>query len=78
MIPIGRFGVPEEISSVVEMLVMNAYMTNKVILGLNANNNQLFNIHSTRSLSLMVDGLPVDFEKCPICQIVAENCARES
>lgn len=32
MIPIGRFGKPEEISSIVEMLVGNAYMTNKIIV----------------------------------------------
>lgn len=31
-IPIGRLGVPEEISSIVEMLVLNAYMTNKASL----------------------------------------------
>ena len=30
MIPIGRMGVPEEIASIVQMLVQNEYMTNKV------------------------------------------------
>ncbi|KAJ8495397.1 hypothetical protein ONZ45_g12882 [Pleurotus djamor] len=30
IIPIGRFGTPEEVSSCVEVLVNNAYMTNKV------------------------------------------------
>ncbi|KAF5378922.1 hypothetical protein D9757_008727 [Collybiopsis confluens] len=29
MIPVGRLGIPSEISSIVEMLVTNAYMTNK-------------------------------------------------
>lgn len=29
-IPVGRFGQPAEIASVVELLVLNAYMTNKV------------------------------------------------
>ncbi|TFK51559.1 NAD-binding protein [Heliocybe sulcata] len=32
MIPVGRFGQPEEIASIVEMLVGNAYMTNKIIV----------------------------------------------
>jgi 3-oxoacyl-[acyl-carrier protein] reductase len=32
-IPIGRFGHPQEIASVVELLVTNAYMTNKVGYG---------------------------------------------
>jgi len=31
-IPVGRFGQPAEIASVVEMLVTNAYMTNKIIV----------------------------------------------
>ncbi|KAF8151728.1 NAD-binding protein [Crassisporium funariophilum] len=31
-IPVGRFGVPSEIASIVEMLVTNAYMTNKIIV----------------------------------------------
>ncbi|KAH9475175.1 L-rhamnose 1-dehydrogenase (NADP(+)) [Psilocybe cubensis] len=31
-IPVGRFGLPHEIASVVEMLVSNAYMTNKIIV----------------------------------------------
>ncbi|TFK38451.1 NAD-binding protein [Crucibulum laeve] len=31
-IPIGRFGLPNEIASVVEMLVTNAYMSNKIIV----------------------------------------------
>ncbi|KAJ3565516.1 hypothetical protein NP233_g7584 [Leucocoprinus birnbaumii] len=31
-IPIGRFGVPQEVASVVELLVTNAYMTNKIIV----------------------------------------------
>ncbi|KDQ22947.1 hypothetical protein PLEOSDRAFT_1050810 [Pleurotus ostreatus PC15] len=30
LIPVNRFGVPEEVSSCVELLVTNAYMTNKV------------------------------------------------
>ncbi|KAF7416420.1 hypothetical protein PC9H_002686 [Pleurotus ostreatus] len=30
LIPVNRFGVPEEVASCVEMLVTNAYMTNKV------------------------------------------------
>jgi 3-oxoacyl-[acyl-carrier protein] reductase len=30
LIPVGRLGKPEEIASVVSMLVGNAYMTNKV------------------------------------------------
>ncbi|KII84773.1 hypothetical protein PLICRDRAFT_45579 [Plicaturopsis crispa FD-325 SS-3] len=30
LIPVGRFGRPEEIASVVEMLAGNGYMTNKV------------------------------------------------
>jgi len=30
MIPVGRLGVPDEIASIVEVLVTNAYMTNKV------------------------------------------------
>jgi hypothetical protein len=30
MIPIGRMGKPHEVASVVEMLVTNAYLTNKV------------------------------------------------
>ncbi|EIN04398.1 NAD(P)-binding protein [Punctularia strigosozonata HHB-11173 SS5] len=29
LIPVGRFGQPEEIASIVELLVLNAYMTNK-------------------------------------------------
>ncbi|KZT18767.1 NAD-binding protein [Neolentinus lepideus HHB14362 ss-1] len=32
MIPVGRFGTPAEIASVVEMLVANAYMTNKIVV----------------------------------------------
>ncbi|KXN91312.1 3-oxoacyl-[acyl-carrier-protein] reductase FabG [Leucoagaricus sp. SymC.cos] len=32
-IPIGRFGRPQEVASVVELLVTNAYMTNKVSFG---------------------------------------------
>ncbi|KIK54769.1 hypothetical protein GYMLUDRAFT_48464 [Collybiopsis luxurians FD-317 M1] len=32
MIPVGRLGVPDEIASVVELLVTNAYMTNKIIV----------------------------------------------
>jgi 3-oxoacyl-[acyl-carrier protein] reductase len=31
-IPVGRFGLPTEIASIVEMLVTNAYMTNKIIV----------------------------------------------
>ncbi|TFK66067.1 NAD-binding protein [Pluteus cervinus] len=31
-IPVGRFGLPDEIASVVELLVCNAYMTNKIIV----------------------------------------------
>ncbi|KAF9005080.1 NAD-binding protein [Cyathus striatus] len=31
-IPVGRFGVPDEIASVVEMLATNSYMTNKIIV----------------------------------------------
>ncbi|KJA17333.1 hypothetical protein HYPSUDRAFT_170644 [Hypholoma sublateritium FD-334 SS-4] len=31
-IPVGRFGLPEDIASVVEMLVLNSYMTNKIIV----------------------------------------------
>lgn len=30
MIPVGRLGVPQEIASVVEMLALNGYLTNKV------------------------------------------------
>ncbi|KAF9530670.1 NAD-binding protein [Crepidotus variabilis] len=30
-IPVGRFGLPEEIASVVELLATNAYMTNKIV-----------------------------------------------
>ncbi|KAF4622201.1 hypothetical protein D9613_009360 [Agrocybe pediades] len=33
-IPVGRFGRPEEISTVVEMLVSNSYMTNKAIISI--------------------------------------------
>lgn len=29
LIPVGRFGQPEEVAQVVELLVTNAYMTNK-------------------------------------------------
>ncbi|KAJ4490709.1 NAD-binding protein [Lentinula aciculospora] len=32
MIPVGRLGVPSEIASIVELLVTNAYMTNKIIV----------------------------------------------
>ncbi|KDQ57893.1 hypothetical protein JAAARDRAFT_250632 [Jaapia argillacea MUCL 33604] len=32
LIPVGRFGKPDEIASVVEMLVGNSYMTNKIIV----------------------------------------------
>ncbi|KAF9267195.1 NAD-binding protein [Marasmius fiardii PR-910] len=32
MIPVGRFGLPKEIASIVEVLVTNAYMTNKIIV----------------------------------------------
>jgi len=32
IIPVGRFGVPEEIGAVVELLATNAYMTNKIIV----------------------------------------------
>jgi len=32
MIPVGRLGVPDEIASIVELLVTNAYMTNKIIV----------------------------------------------
>jgi NAD(P)-dependent dehydrogenase (short-subunit alcohol dehydrogenase family) len=32
LVPIGRVGEPEEIASVVEMLVKNEYMTNKARL----------------------------------------------
>ncbi|KAJ3746030.1 NAD-binding protein [Lentinula detonsa] len=32
MIPVGRLGVPNEIASIVELLVTNAYMTNKIIV----------------------------------------------
>jgi len=31
-IPVGRFGLPHEVAPVVEMLVTNAYMTNKIIV----------------------------------------------
>ncbi|EKM76264.1 hypothetical protein AGABI1DRAFT_131361 [Agaricus bisporus var. burnettii JB137-S8] len=31
-IPIGRFGRPQEVASIVELLVTNAYMTNKIIV----------------------------------------------
>jgi len=31
LIPMGRFGQPEEIAAVVELLVTNAYMTNKIV-----------------------------------------------
>jgi 3-oxoacyl-[acyl-carrier protein] reductase len=31
-IPVGRFGLPHEIASIVEMLVTNAYMTNKIVV----------------------------------------------
>ncbi|KAF9445194.1 NAD(P)-binding protein [Macrolepiota fuliginosa MF-IS2] len=31
-IPVGRFGYPQEIASVVEMLVTNSYMTNKIVV----------------------------------------------
>ncbi|KAM6499730.1 NAD-binding protein [Amanita muscaria] len=31
-VPVGRFGVPSEIASVVELLVTNGYMTNKIIV----------------------------------------------
>ncbi|KAF9483667.1 NAD-binding protein [Pholiota conissans] len=31
-IPVGRFGLPVEIATIVEMLVTNAYMTNKIIV----------------------------------------------
>ncbi|KAF5319409.1 hypothetical protein D9619_008631 [Psilocybe cf. subviscida] len=31
-IPVGRFGLPDEIASIVEMLVTNSYMTNKIIV----------------------------------------------
>jgi NAD(P)-dependent dehydrogenase (short-subunit alcohol dehydrogenase family) len=30
LIPMGRLGLPEEIASIVDMLVDNGYMTNKV------------------------------------------------
>lgn len=30
----GRFGMPEEIAAVVELLISNSYMTNKVFRGL--------------------------------------------
>ncbi|ESK95402.1 3-ketoacyl-acyl carrier protein reductase [Moniliophthora roreri MCA 2997] len=32
MIPVGRLGVPNEIASIVELLVTNAYMTNKIVV----------------------------------------------
>ncbi|KAI0065207.1 NAD-binding protein [Artomyces pyxidatus] len=32
LIPMGRFGQPEEIACVVELLVTNAYMTNKIVV----------------------------------------------
>ncbi|KAJ3772600.1 NAD-binding protein [Lentinula raphanica] len=32
MIPVGRLGIPNEIASIVELLVTNAYMTNKIIV----------------------------------------------
>jgi len=32
MIPIGRMGKPHEVASVVEMLVTNAYLTNKIMV----------------------------------------------
>nr|GAT57963.1 NAD-binding protein [Mycena chlorophos] len=32
MIPIGRLGKPDEVASVVEMLVSNAYLTNKIMV----------------------------------------------
>jgi len=31
LIPVGRFGQPEEIAQVVELLITNSYMTNKII-----------------------------------------------
>ncbi|EJD01003.1 NAD-binding protein [Fomitiporia mediterranea MF3/22] len=31
-IPVGRFGVPDEIASVIELLITNAYLTNKIIV----------------------------------------------
>ncbi|KZV65611.1 NAD(P)-binding protein [Peniophora sp. CONT] len=31
LIPLGRFGQPEEVAQVVELLISNAYMTNKII-----------------------------------------------
>ncbi|KAF9039130.1 NAD-binding protein [Panaeolus papilionaceus] len=31
-LPVGRFGRPDEIASIVEMLVLNSYMTNKIIV----------------------------------------------
>ncbi|KAA1470816.1 putative short-chain dehydrogenase/reductase [Dentipellis sp. KUC8613] len=31
LVPMGRFGQPEEIASIVELLVTNAYMTNKIV-----------------------------------------------
>ncbi|KAI0052211.1 putative short-chain dehydrogenase/reductase [Auriscalpium vulgare] len=32
LIPVGRFGQPEEIASIVELLVTNSYMTNKIVV----------------------------------------------
>ncbi|TFY77301.1 hypothetical protein EWM64_g6713 [Hericium alpestre] len=31
LIPIGRFGHPEEIAQIVELLITNSYMTNKIV-----------------------------------------------
>ncbi|PPQ68125.1 hypothetical protein CVT24_002951 [Panaeolus cyanescens] len=31
-LPVGRFGKPDEIASIVEMIVLNSYMTNKIIV----------------------------------------------
>ncbi|KAF8881614.1 hypothetical protein BD779DRAFT_1545772 [Infundibulicybe gibba] len=32
LIPIGRFGIPDEIASIVELLVSNGYMNNKILV----------------------------------------------
>lgn len=37
LVPVGRFGQPEEVAQVVELLVTNSYMTDKVCdLGVSA------------------------------------------
>lgn len=50
LIPMGRFGMPEEIASVVELLISNAYMTNKVRTA----------SPSTRAKSVLMVGFAID------------------